>query len=69
MENIISQLRKQNRITQGYLANALGVSRQTISAIENGHYSPTLKLAFKIAQFFKLPIEKIFNFKPKQDKN
>ena len=69
MENIISQLRKQNRITQEYLANALGVSRQTISAIENGHYSPTLKLAFKIAQFFKLPIEKIFDFKPKQDKN
>lgn len=69
MENIISRLRKQNRITQGRLANALGVSRQTISAIENEHYSPTLKLAFKISQFFKLPIEKIFAFKPKQDKN
>ena len=69
MENIISRLRKQNRITQGHLANALGVSRQTISAIENEHYSPTLKLAFKISQFFKLPIEKIFTFKSKQDKN
>ena len=69
MENIISRLRKQNRITQGHLANALGVSRQTISAIENGHYYPTLKLALKIAQFFKLPIEKIFTFKSKQDKN
>ena len=69
MENIISRLRKQNRITQGHLANALGVSRQTISAIENEHYSPTLKLACKISQFFKLPIEKIFAFKPKQDKN
>ena len=65
MENIISQLRKQNRITQGNLAHALGVSRQTISAIENEHYSPTLKLAFKISQFFKLPIKKIFVFKSK----
>ena len=68
MQNMVSQLRKKNHITQGNLAEALGVSRQTVSAIENLHYAPTLKLAFKISVFFNLPIEQIFIFTHKSTK-
>lgn len=60
MKNNIVLLRKEKNITQQQLANALGVSRQTIIAIESEKYSPSLLLAFKIAQFFNLPIEEIF---------
>ena len=60
MKNNIEQLRKLNNITQEDLANVLEVSRQTINAIENAKYCPSLTLAFKIAHFFKLPIEEIF---------
>ncbi len=62
MKNKLSELRKKSRITQKTLSEALSVSRQTISAIENGHYSPTLGLAFKMSKYFKLPIEKIFTY-------
>lgn len=48
-------------ITQEELAQALGVSRQTIIAIENGKYDPSLKLAFKISNFFNKRIEELFN--------
>lgn len=47
-------------ITQEDLASALGVTRQTIIAIEKGKYDPSLPLAFRIARFFHQPIEKIF---------
>ena len=60
MKNIISQLRKENKITQEELANEVGVTRQTITSIENGKYIATLPLAFKIAQFFEMKIEDIF---------
>ena len=60
MKNIISQLRKQNKITQGELANEVGVTRQTITSIENGKYIASLPLAFKIAKFFEMKIEDIF---------
>ena len=49
MKNIISQLRKENKITQEELANEVGVTRQTITSIENGKYIASLPLAFKIA--------------------
>lgn len=65
MKNTISQLRKRNRMTQKMLSEAVNVSRQTISAIENDHYSPTLRLAFRISHFFKIPIEKIFIYEKK----
>lgn len=48
------------RITQEDLALALGVTRQTILAIENGKYNPSLELAFKLAKYFKTSIEKVF---------
>ena len=55
------QLRESRGISQGQLAAELGVSRQTVNAIETGRYLPSLPLAFAIARFFGLPIEEIFH--------
>lgn len=60
MRNIVRQLRKQAGLRQEDLARALGVSRQTLIAIENDKYNPTLELAMKIARLLKLPVEEIF---------
>lgn len=51
-------------MTQQELAETVGVTRQTIVAIEKGKYSPTLELAFRIAQVFKTPLEDIFSYDP-----
>ena len=56
-------LRAMRRITQEDLALALGVTRQTILAIENDKYDPSLGLAFKMAKYFETTIEKIFLYK------
>jgi putative transcriptional regulator len=50
-------------ITQEDLASSLGVTRQTILAIENGKYNPSLELAFKMAKYFETTIEQVFNYK------
>ncbi|MGA2574095.1 MAG: helix-turn-helix transcriptional regulator [Candidatus Methanomethylicaceae archaeon] len=60
MENNLRVLRAMRKITQEDLASTLGVTRQTILAIENGKYNPSLELAFKIAKYFETSIEKIF---------
>lgn len=60
MKNNLEMLRKEKNISQEELANILEVSRQTISSLENGRYSPSIQLAFKISIYFNLPIEKIF---------
>jgi putative transcriptional regulator len=60
MKNKIRVLRAMREITQEELACALGVTRQTIIAIEKGKYDPSLPLAFGIARFFKLPVEQVF---------
>jgi putative transcriptional regulator len=60
MKNRLRELRENRNLTQEELAKALGVTRQTIIAIEKGKYDPSLKLAFKIARFFRLKIEDIF---------
>lgn len=60
MRNDIRIRRAMRDITQEDLANALDVSRQTIIAIENGKYDPSLKLAFAIANYFKASIEEVF---------
>lgn len=62
MNNRIAELRKRHRITQEELANAVGVTRQTIISLENGKYNASLLLAHKISRFFKLSIEDVFIF-------
>ena len=60
MNNRIKELRSARGWSQGDLADALQVSRQTVNAIENGRYDPSLPLAFTIAGVFDLRIEDIF---------
>lgn len=61
INNKIKQLRQNKNITQEDLAAILGVSRQTIIAIEKGNYTPSLLLAMQIAKYFNLTIEEIFS--------
>jgi putative transcriptional regulator len=61
MNNRLRELRARREWSQATLAEQLGVSRQTINAIETGKYDPGLPLAFKIARLFKQPIENIFD--------
>ena len=63
MENNLRVLRAVKNITQEDLASSLGVTRQTILAIENCKYNPSLGLAFKIAKYFENTIEKVFVYK------
>ena len=56
-----------NEMTQQQLAQKVGVTRQTIIAIEKGKYSPSLELAFRIALVFDSPLEEIFSYDPKDD--
>ena len=60
MKNRLRVLRAERDWSQARLAELLNVSRQTINAIENGKYDPSLPLAFKMAHLFELPIEAIF---------
>jgi putative transcriptional regulator len=63
INNNIRKLRfNADEMTQQELADKTGVTRQTIVAIENGKYSPTLELAFRIALVFNLPLEEVFSF-------
>ena len=61
MKNRLKELRAERKWSQVDLATLLNVSRQTINAIENGRYDPSLPLAFQIARAFALPIEQIFD--------
>ena len=54
-------------MTQKELADKVGVTRQTIVAIENAKYSPSLELAFRIALVFDSPLEEVFSYDPKDD--
>lgn len=62
MQTRIEEYRRQRKLTQNELADALGVTRQTIISLENGKYKASLVLAHKIAQFFEASIEDIFIF-------
>ena len=62
MRNRLEEIRKEKRVRQGELAKAMEVSRQTISSLENGRYSPSISLAFKLAHYFDKTIEEIFIF-------
>ena len=60
MTNCLRDLRADRHWSQGELAERLGVSRQTVNALETGKYDPSLKLAFKLARLFGRPIEALF---------
>lgn len=62
MKNRVKQLRRENNWTQEDLSKRVGVSRQSIVAIETGKYDPSLQLAFKIAKQFACSIEDVFLF-------
>ena len=61
MKNKLEELRKARDMRQEDLAQALGVSRQTVISLEKGKYNPSLSLAFKLARYFAMPIEEIFD--------
>ena len=63
MKNNIKELRKNRKLRQEDLAEELGVTRQTIIAIENNKYDPTLELAMKISEFFGSSVNDIFHLK------
>ena len=62
MKTKIPELRKSRKMSQQELADAVGVTRQTITSIEVGKYTASLVLAYKIAHYFGLPIEQVFDF-------
>lgn len=62
MKNRIEAIRKERGILQDEFAKSLGVSRQTISSLENGRYNPSIRLAYKIAKYFGMAIEDVFIF-------
>ncbi len=62
MKNRIEEIRKARGINQEELAKALGVSRQTISSLENGRYNPSIELAYKLSKYFGMTIEEVFIF-------
>jgi putative transcriptional regulator len=66
LKNKIVQIRQERGIKQDELAKALGVSRQTISSLENGRYDPSILLAHKIAKLFGMTIEEVFLFEEEE---
>lgn len=65
IRNDIRKLRfEHNEMTQQELAEKIGVTRQTINAIEQGKYSPSLEAAFRIAAAFGVPLERVFQYHP-----
>lgn len=63
----IKELRKESKTSQQELANAVGVTRQTIISLENERYTASLVLAYKISKFFGLKIEDVFDFSETED--
>lgn len=61
MENSIRVARAERRMTQQQLADAVGVSRQTVNAIESGRFIPSTVLALKVARLFEKPVEEMFS--------
>ncbi len=65
IRNDIRRLRfEHNEMTQQELAEKIGVTRQTVNAIEQGKYSPSLEAAFRIAAVFGVPLERVFQYRP-----
>ncbi len=66
MRNDVRALRSARDLSQGALGEALGVSRQTINAIETGRYLPSLPLALDLARYFETSVEEIFHPEPEE---
>lgn len=62
--NRVAVLRAERNLSRQDLADALGINYQTVGYLERGDYNPSLELAFRISEFFKLPIEAIFSREP-----
>ncbi len=70
IENRIRRLRfDHNEMTQEVLANRVGCTRQTIIALEQGKYVPSIELAFRIAKAFESPLEEVFQYRENQGDN
>jgi putative transcriptional regulator len=70
INNHIRKLRFfQNEMTQQQLADKVGVTRQTIIAMEQGKYSPSLELAFRVALAFGIPLDEVFSYDPETEPN
>ena len=70
INNHIRKLRFfQNEMTQQELAQKVGVTRQTIIAMEQGKYSPSLELAFRVALAFEVPLDEVFSYDPETESN
>ena len=67
MKNKMKVFRAMNDLTQEDLADKVGVTRQTINAIEKGRYNPSLDLAFKLSELFEVKIEEIFVYGDEED--
>lgn len=67
MKNRLEEIRKQRGIKQEELADVMGVSRQTISSLENGRYNPSVILAIKLARYFEMNVEDIFIYEEAKD--
>lgn len=61
LDNNIAKLRSRNGLSQQDLADAIGVSRKTISTVETGRFTPSVVIALKIARHFKVPVERVFS--------
>jgi len=67
IRNTIRRLRfDHGEMNQQELADRIGVTRQTVNAIENGKYSPSLEVAFRIAEVFQVPLEQVFQYVPER---
>ena len=67
MKNKLKVFRAMNDLTQGALAEKVGMTRQTINAVEKGKYNPSLDLAFKLAELFEVKIEDLFIYGGDED--
>ena len=68
VQNNIRRLRfDAGEMTQQTLAEAIGVTRQTLAAIEKGKYSPSLEVAFRIAAVFEVPLDAVFSYQPEDE--
>ena len=68
LRNTLRDLRAAHSMTQQELADAIGVTRQTVIAIELDKYSPSLETAFRIARVFSVPLEQVFQYDPPSGK-